>query len=271
MATTFRSLRKFAGPPWLVVNGDSAAVGYVLDALKDAFVDRLEKGLLARFPQQGPDGSPAADDALAAMGRDRRIKRGIFDTSAAYALRLLRWLDDWKVAGNPYALMQQLAAYLGPSVSLRTVDARGNWYSRAADGTLSVNRQQGNWDWSGQNAYDVARWSRFWVIIYPNGLWQPGPKWGDAGAKWGTPGRTWGSTATSEQVASVRSLVADWKPAGTRCVNIIVAFDNTSFDPTQPRDGTGLPNGLWSLPSYTNGSNAQAPSRLATARYWDGV
>lgn len=267
---TFRDLRKFLGPSWLV-SGDGALLGYALDATKDAFVNRLFNGLLARFPQQDPTGTPAADDALAAMGRDRRIKRGLFDTSAQYAVRLLRWLQDWRIAGNPYALMGQLAAYLGPTVSLRTVDARGNWYSRDASGNLSVVRQAGNWDWSGSAAWDVARWSRFWAIIYPGGLWAPGPKWGDAGATWGQPGRTWGTTATSDEVASVRSIIGDWKPAGTRCVNIIIAFDPTSFDPTQIRDGSGLPNGLWYFNSNLSAGAAQVASRLSTARYWDGV
>ena len=63
MATNFRGIRKFLGPKWLVRDGgDSEKVGYSLDSLKDAFVQRLQNGLLARFPQQDPNGTPAADD-----------------------------------------------------------------------------------------------------------------------------------------------------------------------------------------------------------------
>jgi hypothetical protein len=269
-APYFRASRKFMGPPWLVSNGESELVGYALDLLKDGFVERLRQGLLARLPQNDPTGATTApDDALAAMGRDRRIRRGLNETPQAYARRLIRWIDDWKVAGNPFALMQQLAAYLGPVPSYRTVDVRGNWFSRAADGTLSISLTQANWDWDAASDA-LARWSRFWVVIYPNGFWTQGPNWGDSGAKWGTPERTWGSTATVDEVSTVRSIVADWKPAGTRCVNVILAFDGTSFNPATARDGTGLPDGTWGHWSKISGG-AYVASRLSTARYLDGV
>jgi hypothetical protein len=265
--TSFRQKRKLLGPSWLVSAGESQLVGYVVDVLKDAFVKRLMRALLVRFPQNDPTGQTTpADDALAAMGRDRRIVRGINEPSPNYAVRLIRWLDDWATAGNPFALMQQLAAYTGPGPAFRTVDVRGNWFSRAADGTLSVSLKQANWDWDG--AVDaLVRWSRFWVIIYPNGLWTRGSNWGD-GHVYGD-GRTWGSTATSEQVASVQGIVRDWKPAGTRCVNIILAFDNSSFNPATARDGTGLPNGTWGHWG-TNIAGVYTPGRLSTACYWDG-
>lgn len=258
------------GPSWLVSNGESELVGYVLDELKDAFVERLRQGLLARLPQNDPTGQTTApDDALAAMGRDRRIVRGFNESSPNYAARLVRWLDDWKVSGNPFALMAQLSGMLGAGPSFRTVDVNGNWFSRAADGTPSVLLKQSNWDWDAA-ADATNRWARFWVIIYPTGLWTVGPKWGDVGAQWGTPGRTWGSTATHDQIASVQSLIKDWKPAGTTCQNIIIAFDNSSFAPSTARDGSGLPDGTWGSWAKVSGG-AYVVSRLSTARYVDGV
>ena len=112
----------------------------------------------------------------------------------------------------------------------------------------------------------LVRWSRFWVVIYPNGLWTAGPKWGDVGFTYGMPGKTWGSTATRDEVVSVQSIVRDWKPAGTRCVNIIIAFDNTSFDPTVARDGAGLPDGTWGNWGKLVGG-VWLPARLSTARF----
>lgn len=269
MATNFRAVRKFLGPSWLTSTGDGELLGWTLDVLKDAFTQRLFEGLLARFPQQDPTGTPAPDDALAAMGRDRRVIRGINEPSATYAKRLLLWLDDWKQAGNPFGLLKQLAAYCGPLPSFRTVDVRGNWFTLNADGTQEALINEANWDWDG-DPYALFKWSRFWVIIYPNGLWVPGTKWGDVGAVYGTPGRTWGSTATSDQVASIKSIIAERKPAGTRCVNIILAFDNSTFSPTALRDGTGLPDGHWGHWSKVSGAE-YVPARLSTARFWDGV
>jgi hypothetical protein len=272
----FRISRRFMGPSWLTgaagtktQRDDGQLLGWTLDALKDAFTERLREGLLVRFPQWDPTGTPGPADALAAIGRDRVIVRGIGETTTSYAARLIQWLNDWAVAGNPFALMKQLAGFTGPGPSFRTVDVRGNWFSRDASGNLSVVLNKANWDWDGSPTA-LQRWSRFWVIIYPNGLWEPSPAWGSPGLVYGTPGQTWGSTATTGEVNTIQGIVSTWKPAGTRCVNIILAFDPTSFNPETARDSTGLPDGLWGHWS-TSVSGQRVPSRLSTARYWDGV
>lgn len=169
--------------------------------------------------------------------------------------RLKAWLDDRKTAGNPYTLMQRLAEYLGDGPWFRTVDNSGNWYERAADGTRSALLRQANWDWDG----DAAAWARFWVIVYDfraaESTWGSGT-WGDGG--------TWGSTASSDEVATLKAIANDWKPAGTTCVNIIVALDDASFDPTAPE-----PDGTWGHWSENSGGT-QVATRLGTARYLDG-
>jgi hypothetical protein len=272
VADNFRLSRKSRGPRWLVgdesdPNDDGVLVGYSLDVVKDAAVRRAELGLLARFPQQDPDGTPGPDDALAAIGRDRGILRGINETSAAYAVRLIRYLTGLQTKGNPYALMQQLQAYIGGGSSFRTVDNHSNWFSLSATGVKSALINNGTWNWDGN---DPDTWARFWVIIYPGTTWEPLNAWGDAGLQWGTPNTTdgdvsWGSTATGGEVSSVRTIVRTWKPAGTRCINIIIAFDPASFNPASPEaDGT------WAQWSKTvNGVRVKA--RLATALYWDGT
>ena len=262
MITPFRALRRKLGPRWLT-EGEGELVGVAIDTLKDAFVQRAFDGLMARFPQGDPTGATTApEDALVAMGRDRRVVRGLNETSPSYAARMLTWIEDRKRAGNPFQLMKELADYTGPLCSFRTVDVRGNWYSRAVDGTKSVLLKQANWQWDTDTT--GLRWSRFWVIIYPNGLWVSS---GVLGAKvlGDDPTRTLGSTATAEQVATLRHLVNDWKPGGTRCVNVILALDPASFDPSAPE-----PDGLWAAQSKTV-AGVQVPSRLATARYLDGV
>lgn len=266
---SFRLLRGGQVPHWLA-SGEGAAVGYTADVLKDAFAERARLGHLARFPQNGPTGEVTApEDALAAMGRDRRVVRGIGESAVSFARRLLRWLDDRKRAGSPFALMQKLSEYVGPATgaSFRTVDQRGNWFSRSSDGTESYLLGQANWDWDGEPA---TKWSRFWVIIYPGSRWAPAPAWGTPATDWGTNDFSWGSTATGEEVRTVRSIVADWKPAGTRCVGIIVAFDPASFEPSAPPGDPGLPDGTWGRGSKLS-SGISVPSRLSTAIYWDGV
>lgn len=254
----FESMHKML-PRWLT-DGDGGKVAASLALTADDFIARARLGLLARFPGYAPD-----DAALAAIGRDRRIIRGINEPSAAYAVRLSSAFDDHKRRGNPFAMLKQLQTYLQARCVVRTVDRRGNWYTRDADGVESYVLNTANWDWDGTPA--SPQWARFWTIIYPEGgtkPWAPSgligsaTLWGDG--KIGHPDLTIGTTATRDQTASVWSIIRDWKPDGTKCEWVIIAFDADSFSPA----GSTNPAGLWG--NWSNG--AGAPVRLASARYW---
>lgn len=273
MAESFRNVRPFLAPRWLT-EGEGGLVGYALDLVKDAFAERVRLGLLARLPQNDPTGATTAPpDALAAMGRDRRVVRARSETDQQYAARLLRWIDDRKTAGSAFTLLRKLSEYLGPLPSFRVVDDSGNWYSRAANGAESYELEKLNWNWdhpeySGRTGWaesSAGPWARFWVIIYPNGLWTQSTEWGGTGTEWGAGSGSWGSSATAEEVQLVRAIVADWKPANTYCHTIIVAFDPDSFNPAAPE-----PDGYWRTWSKVVGG-VRVPSRLTTAIYWDGV
>lgn len=269
--SSFRTIRKFLGPSWLVAEGEGAIVGYALDLVKDAFIERVRIGLLARFPQQDPSGTPAPDDALQAMGRDRDMIRGLDESATNYAARLVPWLDQAKTKGTPWGMLTGLWNYLGLStgfpIVLRTVDAKGNWFTRAADGTFSYLLKQGNWEWDSTPIDPVSgkkRWSRFWPIVYPNGLWLDTREWND-GASWGDDDKTWGTTATPDEAAQLYALALR-KPGGTNCPYVIVAFDPDSFDPTAAVDADGMPNFGWGRDaSYVD--DVQVSPRLETARY----
>ena len=273
MAPRFRRAFYKLLPTWLgggqpspsatVDEDEGERVQYSLGVTIDAFLERCRQGVLARYPEHCPA------DALAYHGRDRKIVRGINESADSYAERLLRWLDDHRVRGNPFALLEQLQAYCNVDLMVRTVDTRGNWFTIAADGTRSVLLDQGNWDWDGAAA---SEWGRFWVIIYPPAtgeLWNQTPNWGDAdlwGGEWGRAGYTWGSTATPDQVQAVRSIVRQWKPAGTTCEWVVLAFAPASFDPTDASPPN--PDGDWGI--WHERVNPAVPVRLGTASYWDG-
>ncbi len=247
-------------PSWLTT-GEGELVMASLSLLVDDFGARARLGLIARFPQHAPE------DALAALGRDRRIVRGINEPAAAYAERLTRAIDDHRTRGSPFALLRQLRAYLQADCMVRTVDRRGNWFTIAADGTESFVLNAGNWDWDGTPA--SPQWARFWVIIYPKDGVTPWAPAGTIGSPtlWGNglignSGYTIGTTATRDQVAAVRSIVREWKPAGRTCEWIIIAFDEATFTPAGATD----PSGDWG----DWGDGAGGPSRLSTARYWKG-
>jgi hypothetical protein len=258
----FRRIYRWMMPSWLSSADDGLQVQHSLGITIDAQAERTYQGVKARFP----DHCPA--DALPPMSRDRKIIRGINEPADAFAERLIRWLDDHRVRGNPYALLDQLQAFLQTAMVIRTVDNRGNWFTIDADGNRSALIDQGNWDWDG----DTASWSRFWVILYPpSTLWlQDDPAWGDAdlwGGEWGRAGYTWGSTATSDEVDGVRTIIRQWKPAGTLCLWIILAFDPTDFDPANGSPPN--PDGDWGQ-WHEAGSDPAVPVREENASYWDG-
>ncbi len=251
MAARYRTAFKKLVPAWLADD-----VLYSLGVMKDAFAERTRQGLMARWPSYAPP------SALPYLARDRRIVRGINEPVATFRARLRRWLRDHRVRGNPFALMAQLRAYCNADVRIRIVDRRGNWYALDRDGSVSWLLNQANWSWDDGG---LDRWARFWVIIYPTTSGEP---WGPA--VWGGTGcdetTTVGTTATPEQVATVRAIIRDWKPAGTRCEWVVIAFDDASFDPAAPE-----PDGHWGRWGKDDGAGNYIPSRLDTARYWRGV
>ena len=251
-------------PPWLRRKW-GARVLYSFGLLFDGVTDWQLQGLRARFP------SLADESALAPLGRDRRIVRGYRETAAAYRDRLLRWLDDWRIAGNPVAILQQVQGYYGPAKPrVRTVSNRGTWFTLEPDGTVEIHRKRANFDWDG----NVDLWARFWLIVYPNSV-SP-PLFGDEGEwddeldtpEWGDDEACWGLDVPSEVVDATRDIVKTWKPANTRCEDIIFAFDSDTFDP-ESAPGAPMPDGTWGV--WSDGFVPCGESREPTARYCLGT
>lgn len=263
MSVNFSNTHRWMGPRWLVDDGaDASRIGASTSLIMDLFMRRLELGLMARLPDYAVLGD--IEGALAAIGRDRRTLRGLGpEADATYATRLKAAFTDAKRRGSPFALMQKLQEFIAAGSSFRTVDARGNWFSRSAAGVETYTLNTGNWNWD-STVPSSPQWARFWVIIYPGTRWSHSATWG-SGQLWGDIEKTWGTTATPSEVAQVRQIVTEWKPAGTRCVNIIIAFDAASFSPTAPE-----PDGQWGKPHKVV-AGVHVPSRLTTADYWDGT
>jgi len=238
-------------PEWLR-RGEGESILYSVGLVLDIFSERFRLAYESDLPEYAPD------DALTYIGRDRAIQRGINEPSTAYASRLVRHLDDHRTQGNPFALMDQLYAYLQTDgVTIRTVDNNGNWFERASDGTRTYSLDQGNWDWDG----DTTSWWRFWVIIFSdNGPWSA--QW-DPQNEGATSGTT---TATADEIDGVRTLISEWKPAHARCEWIIVSFSAPTalFGPTTGDDPLGT------YLTWGDGAAAGRPVRDSGARYWVG-
>lgn len=254
---SFRTYVDAICPPWLRKPNGAKLMYSIGGVLFDALAEVTQQAIRARMPGYG------TDTALDVIGRDRQILRGFAEPADAYAVRLQTWLDVWRIAGSPFAIMEAIKGYFSPvDITVRIVDNSGNWYTYREDGVKSFHRASpNNWDWDS----NPSKWWRFWVIIYANDIATTGPDWGDAdlwGGAWGTDGPySWGmSGISSTQCADLRALVAFWKASGPYCENIIFAFDPLSFDPEAAPASPGMPDGTWDLDS----------NRLDTARYVDG-
>jgi hypothetical protein len=127
-------------PSWLST-GDGEKVLHTLGRVTDGFIERARQSLTARFPTySGPTG-------LAMLGDERGIIKGRDEGNAGYARRLRGWrgLRGHKVRGNPYAMLYQIWNYFG-GMTVREVDAAGNVFTTARDGTESVTHG-GVWNW----------------------------------------------------------------------------------------------------------------------------
>jgi hypothetical protein len=256
-------------PPWMCAKILAGKVGwakfwYSIALLADVGIEHNVQGLNASFPGLG------TPTALPYSGRDRMIRRGIDETDESYGARQVEWLDTWRGAGNPYAIMLAVQRYCTPSVpKLRIVNESGTWYTLNADGTTEIEQTWGavNWDWDDQSLP-----TRCWMILYSDaGPWEEGPTVADPalwGGAVGTAGYTVGTTATPDQVSTVRAIVDEFKSAGDRFEWIIIAFDPASFDPAAA-PGAPLPDGTWRF--HGDGASSRQRSRLATARYWKGT
>lgn len=250
MTSGWRNSITELAPPWLR-GGRGEKMLRSFGLLVDAFYEAALQAWESHMPGLG------TPTALQWTGRDRQILRGPDEPAASYSVRLRRWLDDWPRAGSSWGVLAQLAGYLTPhSVLLRHVDNSGNWY-RNEGGVETFDGALANWDWDGT----PDAWSRFWVILYADGVWADDGLWDDPG-EW-DDGGTWDSEASPEEVTSVRAIWAQWKGTGKR-MHVILAFDNASFAPATPE-----PDGQWGQASKYSGG-VQVPARLETASYWDG-
>ncbi len=261
------TIRKFV-PDWLLGptgSGNGYKFLYTFALLGDMLVQFALEGANASMPDAAPT------PALAYIGRDRKIRRGIGESDADYALRLVPWLDDWRLAGSAFGILHQLRGYLNAPGTLRIVTANGTWWTLHPDGTTEkrVTLPTKNWNWDG----NPHLWARFWVILYASDYgWVRDGTWGD-GEVWGdTPASTWGANVPLTTVQTVRAIIGERKSGYSVCKNVIVSFDNTSFDPTTA-PGAPLPDGTWALPGRLTGgaTGTEIAARDARAVYWDGI
>lgn len=210
-------------PGW-AQRGEGELIQYTIGLIHDAFAERCRQTVWLMLPSLAPS------DALARIGADRAIPRGLFEPEASYRPRLIAWRfpRGHRVRGNAFALLEQVSKAIR-GTDYRTVDIRGTEYSaNAATPTRGV-----TWDWDG--AALTPNWARYWVVVQSEA--SPPGVWGDAedDTTWGSgEHECWGSPEIDPgEVAAVKTLVSPqtlgWSPAGRRPVYLVIWFQGQAY------------------------------------------
>lgn len=219
--------------------GDGELVQLTEGTALDAFAEACRQTAWLMFPSLAPS------DALAKLGEDRAIPRGVLETDASYRNRLRAWRfpRGHRIRGNATGLLEQIAAVFGNDVDdLRTIDARGTEYTWGDDGAFTVARGE-TWDWDGEAL--TPNWGRFWVTLKVPGTSQrtwaeaeaAGTTWAEAEAA----GYSWASYQIhAGLLAAIKRLCTpgrrSWTPAGRRAVYCVVWFEGETYP---------APDGTW--------------------------
>jgi hypothetical protein len=215
----YRDLVRRITPRWL--HGRVAGgLLYALAVHVDALGQMLVAGVKRRFP-----GAPGTlPDALPAIGRERKIRRGPNETDASYAARLPTWLEARRLRGGPYAMLRQVRAFYGAApFAVDLIYRNGRHFAMAPDGTITRSIISFSPD-----AFPTA-WARWWMIyrwpetVEDDGIWSDPGTWEDGGV--------WDSSLTAAEVAQLALIPTEWNAAHTKGYVLLATAASTTLDP----------------------------------------
>lgn len=205
---TFRDTLRRRSPTWLQ-HGVAEKILYAMGVQIDALADALVASIKIRFPGY------YSDETLPLIGRERRIRRGRFESDATYAARLNRWLTDHRRRGGPYALLAQLYAHYAPNNFPITLIYRSGRRFRM-DIAGNVIRDDVDFDTSGATLHDDVepeRWARWWLIYdWPEALPDPGT-WSEPNTPWNDPTTLWNYVIGPDEIEDLRLTPREWNAA----------------------------------------------------------
>lgn len=146
-------------PRWLR-NGEGGKILTAIGSRVDHEIERVVFALKAQHP------GLVEFDALDYISQDRLLRRGATEADSTFASRLLTWRREHSRRGNAYALLNQLAVFMAPTISPTSITYRnGTRYSLAADGTITRSTVT-DYDLFGS----ANQWARYWIQIEGNAV-----------------------------------------------------------------------------------------------------
>lgn len=222
MNGNFRDLIKKTSPIWLR-RGIAEKLLYCFGLMFDMLADLAIAALRCRFP-----GSNAS--FLPYHAAERRIRRGLYETDAHYAVRLQRYLQAHLDRGGPYALLEQVYEHYRPSnLDTYLYYESGSYFHMTTDGTITHTIMPS----TGADAW--AHW--ILIFVWPEDIDDDGT-WDSAGT-WDTdPPGVWDfSNLTPEEVADLRLIPQEWNNAHCNGTIVLLGPSDALWDyPVEPWD-----------------------------------
>ncbi len=246
--------------PWWLQGPMAGAWNEALGLTLDLASETLLSGLRGSAPLR------CFVDALPWIGADRGIRRYPNEPTSSYRRRCASFRQIKRHAGSHYGQLINLQPYFLPTNRpvIRIVHQAGDgssatWHTLNASGEYTYWRANpSNWNWDGVD----SRWSRFWVIIYVNGVGTDAALYDDGTTY--DDGTVWDGHLTRAQVEDIIEIVNEAKAPHSVLAGVILAPDPDSFDPTATATAdafgaTSLPVGNW---SYATDMTTGHPTRL---------
>lgn len=218
------------------------SVLYVIAMMCDFLIEAMIQGVWAAWPGKGDP------SALPYIGQSRGIPRGLSESDASYAARLIGWLTTWVESGSDALLIQLLQIYLGGNLPVRIVDRAGQFTSIDAAGNVTFTTDA-TWNFdSVEFPVRAGWWSDLWVIVYiTDGRWPPyTATLSDSAwlAAWGTyNGFAVGMQVPVAVAQGIVSITHTFKGAHAWLEAIVFTTDTALFIPGALT--SGFPDGKW--------------------------
>lgn len=208
----------YNAPEWLQGTNGYRLL-FAIGTQYDALVEAANHAVRCRYP-----GLVDPVNSLPRIGKDRKLRRGLFEGIDSYSLRLKNHLDVNRRRGLGLVMLEQLKLLTAPFafdawiVHNRGTDSTPNEVGIAMKHSASgvYSNYETDWHWD-----DTGDLSRFWVILsWPTTLLELDGYWGDPG-EWGDGGY-WGvEGSTGQYLVNVQTIIQDFAPAHMKCEAII--------------------------------------------------
>lgn len=194
----FRELVFTIIPTWLR-RGIAARLMFTLALYLDVLIELTASAVRLRFP--GAYGS----EPLPYLGRERRIRQGLGETDAHWAVRLQGYLETHKDRGGPYPMLEQIWEHYryqpDGAFPVHLVYTSGARFDMGVDGVVTRHGFEG----VGLGPEEWAVWKLVYewpTPIATDGTWDDPGTYDDNGV--------WDSELTLDQVTDMRLIPTEW-------------------------------------------------------------